>query len=180
MRANSYSYYNLKKYLRFADQTSMRNVLKDSNDTNEHYVIVPRSWFNSYLGDKKKGDFLVHLAGRPKKSKKPKDLHLLIKNDIEWYTAMTNKDLRKIVLEYYNLPKEQQLKVYYFISIIILIKTNLSFHIFIIILFFFFKKKKKKEKKKKEYYIHLSIQTIIKLLFIQIIFILLNNFLIIV
>jgi len=111
IRATSYSYYNLEEYLRFADQTSMSNVLKFSNDTSEHYIIVPRNWFNSYLGDKKKGDFLVHLAGRPQKSKKGKILRLQIKNDTEWYTAMTNKELRKNVLDYYNLPKEKQLKI---------------------------------------------------------------------
>ncbi len=42
--------------------------------------------------------------------KKAKDFHLQIKNDTEWYTAMTNKNLRKEVLEYYDLPKEKQYK----------------------------------------------------------------------
>jgi len=96
MRANSYFYYHQEKYLSYADQSSINNVLTGSNDTDEHYIIVPKSWFNRYLSSKRKGDFLIHLAGKKQgKSERARDFRLQIKNDTEWTTAMTNKELRK-------------------------------------------------------------------------------------
>jgi len=89
MRANSYFYYHQEKYLSYADQSSINNVLTGSNDTDEHYIIVPKSWFNRYLSSKRKGDFLIHLAGKKQgKSERARDFRLQIKNDTEWTTAM--------------------------------------------------------------------------------------------
>ncbi len=111
MRATSYFYYNQDKQLKFAEQSSINNVLTSSNDANEHYIIVPKNWFNSYIDDKLKGDFLVHLAGQPEKSDKARDVRNLIKNETEWHTAMNSRNLRKKVLEYYDLPKEEQINI---------------------------------------------------------------------
>jgi len=113
MRAYSYFYYHPDRYLLFADQSSINNVLTSSSDAEEHYIIVPKYWFNSYIDDKEKGEFLVHLAGQSDKSLKAKQFRLEIKNDTEWYTSMNNNDLRKKVLEYYDLPKENQHKIHF-------------------------------------------------------------------
>jgi len=113
MRAYSYFYYHPERYLLYADQSSINNVLTSSNDTDDHYIIVPQYWFNSYIGDKEKGEFLVHLAGKRDKSIIARLFRLQIKSDPRWFTAMTSKDLRKKVLEYYKLPKEQQQKIYF-------------------------------------------------------------------
>jgi len=113
MRAYSYFYYHQDRYLLFADQSSINNVLTGSSDTEEHYIIVPQYWFNRYIGDKEKGEFLVHLAGESEKSLKAKEFRLQIKNDTEWYTSMNSSDLRKKVLEYYDLPKEKQHKIHF-------------------------------------------------------------------
>jgi len=39
---------------------------------------------------------------------KAKQFRLEIKNDTEWYTSMNSNTLRKKVLEYYDLPEENQ------------------------------------------------------------------------
>jgi len=108
MRAYSYFYYHSDRYLLFADQSSINNVLTGSSDADGHYIIVPKYWFNSYIDDKEKGEFLVHLAGQSDKSLKAKQFRLEIKNDTEWYTSMNSNTLRKKVLEYYDLPEENQ------------------------------------------------------------------------
>jgi len=111
MRSTSYFYYHQEKFLTWADQSSMNNVLTGSNDTDEHYVIVPQHWFNRYFHNKKKGEFLVHLAGKRSKTEKARIFRSEIRNDSDWYTAITNRDLRKQVLEYYDLPKEKQHRI---------------------------------------------------------------------
>jgi len=111
MRASTYFYYNQEDYLLFADQSSMNNVLTSSKDTEDHYIIVPQYWFNSHIDDKQKGEFLVHLAGQHNKTERARKLRSQIEEDPEWYTSVSSKDLRKKVLEYYDLPKEQQKKI---------------------------------------------------------------------
>lgn len=64
MRATSYFYYHQEKYLLFADQSSKNNILTASNDTDEHYIIVPQYWFNTYIGDKKKRSFFNSFSRR--------------------------------------------------------------------------------------------------------------------
>jgi len=111
MRASTYFYYNQEDYLLFADQSSMNNILTSSKDAENHYIIVPQYWFNSHIDDKQKGDFLVHLAGQRNKTERARKLRSQIEEDPEWYTSVSSKDLRKKVLEYYDLPKEKQEKI---------------------------------------------------------------------
>lgn len=76
----------------------------------DHYTIVPQSWFNSYLDNKKKGDFIIHLAGQSYKDNKARTMR---KNVLKYryYRYKKNEDIRKIVLEYYNLTKSQQYNI---------------------------------------------------------------------
>jgi len=106
MRSMSYSYFNNKKNLRYADQSSMNNVLTFDNET-DHYVIVPQTWFNSYYNVNSKGDFLIHLAGIVEKDKEAKNYRKEVAEDKEWYGKSSAK-MRKEVLEYYDLPKDEQ------------------------------------------------------------------------
>jgi len=111
MRAMSYSYYNNKlgQGLKYADQSSMNNVLIEGEES-DHYVIVPQTWFNSYIGLNTKGEFLLHLAGHVKKDEEAKEFREHISQDKEWYKKSSAK-MRKEVLEYYDLPKEKQNKI---------------------------------------------------------------------
>ncbi|ORX80542.1 hypothetical protein BCR32DRAFT_268809 [Anaeromyces robustus] len=108
MRSLSYIYYNRKMRLEFSDQTSMNNVLVTDKE-DKHYVIVPQHWFNNYPGEKQNGDFIIHFAGlKDKKDGDSKQLRKEIYDNPEWFTAKTNKKLRKEVLEYYKKPKSEQ------------------------------------------------------------------------
>ncbi|ORX76243.1 hypothetical protein BCR32DRAFT_236712 [Anaeromyces robustus] len=112
MRVMSYSYYNIQKPLEFEDQTALNNVLVESKDDEEHYIIVPQDWFNSYLSNKEKESFLIHLAGESNKNWKAYFLrNENINNNGKYY--IKNKELRKKVLKYYKLPKEKQHKLEY-------------------------------------------------------------------
>jgi len=106
MRAISYSYYD-KKGLKFADQSSLNNVLTKSKHDKEHYIVVPQSWFNSYIGLNKNGDFLLHLAGHVNKNEEATTFREHISSDESWY-GKTNKEMREEVLKYYALPKKEQ------------------------------------------------------------------------
>jgi len=110
MRAMSYSYYNKNKSLKFADQSSINNVLTETKDDRDHYIIVPQTWFNSYFGVETHGDFLLHLAGIVGKDNESKLLREEISSDKTWYSK-TSKKMRKEVLKYYALPKRKQHKI---------------------------------------------------------------------
>jgi len=106
MRAMSYSYFNDKKGLKYADQSSLNNVLYESKEE-DHYIVVPQNWFNSYIGLNKDGDFLLHLAGHVHKDSEAETFRNHIKSDKKWYSK-TNKEMREEVLKYYLLPKDKQ------------------------------------------------------------------------
>jgi len=113
MRSISYQYYNRKVKVGFADQTSMNNVLVTDKE-DKHYVIVPQRWFNIYSYLKKPGDFIIHLAGRPKKDELSKEIHNEIYANDDWIKAKTNKQLRKEVIDYYNKPRSEQESTFYY------------------------------------------------------------------
>jgi len=110
MRGMSYSYFHKNKGLKYADQSSLNNVLTESKEDDTHYIIVPQSWFNSYIGLNKNGDFLLHLAGHVHKDSEAKTFRDHISNDETWY-GKTSKEMREEVLKYYALPKEKQHKI---------------------------------------------------------------------
>jgi len=110
MRAMSYSYFHKDKGLRFADQSSINNVLTESKEDKDHYIIVPQTWFNSYYSTRKHGDFLYHLAGIVGKDHEAEIAREDVSNDSNWY-GKTSKEMRKEVLEYYALPKDKQHKI---------------------------------------------------------------------
>jgi len=106
MRVMTYPYYNKEKYIINDDQTSLNNILLEFDESN-HYVIVPPSWFNSlYI---KKGDFFYHAMGGNKKTNLNNFLNYT-KDNKEWYSR-TNKEMRKEVLDYYNLNKDEQIQI---------------------------------------------------------------------
>jgi len=105
MRAMSYSYFNDKKGLKYADQSSINNVLFESEENN--YIVVPQNWFNSYIGLNKDGDFLLHLAGHVTKDSEAETFRNHIKSDKKWYSK-TSKEMREEVLKYYSLPEKEQ------------------------------------------------------------------------
>jgi len=107
-RSIAYQYYNINKEVLFADQTSMNNVLLEGEDEKKHYVIVPQSWFNVYPGWKSPGDMIIHFAGRKNKTEDVVKFNEELDQNRSYFSAKTNKSLRKEVLEYYDLPREQQ------------------------------------------------------------------------
>jgi len=106
-RSLAYQYSRPDFNLEYADQTSMNNVLLEGHEQN-HFVIVPQSWFNVYPGWRRDGDLLIHLAGVPDKNKAVLRIKDEIDNNEKYLTAQTNKSLRKEVLEFYGLPREKQ------------------------------------------------------------------------
>ncbi|ORX42330.1 hypothetical protein BCR36DRAFT_463805 [Piromyces finnis] len=109
MRAISYPYFHKKELIQFDDQTSLNNVLIETNEE-EHYIITPPEWFNSQQAIK--GNFLNHIMGGNLNYKNRK-LNKFIEdsnNDDEWY-AKTNEKMRKEVLEYYHKSKNEQIKI---------------------------------------------------------------------
>lgn len=114
MRANTYNYFSDGKKLRFADQSAIRNVLMEGHEE-EHYIVVPQTWFNSYNCEDKKnircvirGDILVHFPGKKEtKVNRMEEFIKKIEGNSEW-TSRTTSEMRKMALEYYNLPKDQQ------------------------------------------------------------------------
>eukprot|EP00833_Pecoramyces_ruminatium_P005443 jgi/Orpsp1_1/1179475/evm.model.c7180000069468.1 len=109
MRAVSYPYFNIEKEICQSDQTSLNNVLIESNEFN-HYVIVPQQWFNNF--HIKKGEFLYHIMGGTfeEKNKILKEFYNKTKNDDDWFSK-TNKETREEVLNYYELPKNLQINI---------------------------------------------------------------------
>jgi len=118
MKACSFTYYNKEKNLLYADQSAMLHVLLDLHEEN-HCIAVPQKWFNSYCcsndtydGHIEKGDFLLHYAGQINKENDSENMRKLISQDDSWYSK-SNSEMRKTVLEYFNLPKEKQHKLEY-------------------------------------------------------------------
>jgi len=113
MRACSYSYFNKDTFLTFADQSALLHILIEHQE-DDHYMIVPQNWFNSYYcgdnpceGELKKGDFLVHYAGYVNKGQISEMVRDMIKKDKEWYSR-SSREMRETVLNYYRLPKDEQ------------------------------------------------------------------------
>jgi len=111
IRTLSYQYYHIDKVLPFADQTSINNILLEDKE-DEHYVVVPQSWFNTYPDKRHGGEMILHFAGRKDKDKDLKETRDEIDNDPSYLTAKTNRILRKEVLEFYKLPKDKQGKIW--------------------------------------------------------------------
>eukprot|EP00833_Pecoramyces_ruminatium_P006880 jgi/Orpsp1_1/1180912/evm.model.c7180000075104.1 len=107
MTTSSYAYYHSKKILKYSDQSSLNNALVEQKE-DEHYVIVPQNWFNSYLDNFNKGDFLVHLPGISNKDEEAKKLRSQILEDEAFYRNKTSQQMREEVLAYYKLPREEQ------------------------------------------------------------------------
>jgi len=105
-RVMSYPYYNKEKILRRPEQDALSNILLEFKES-EHYVIVPPEWFNTSLI--KKGGFLYHIMSKRKNERFFKFLNTS-KGDEEWYSR-TNEDMRKEVMNYYKLRKEEQLQI---------------------------------------------------------------------
>jgi len=104
-RAISYQYFNKEKIIRYHDQTSLNNVLIESNET-DHYVIFPQQYFNNR--HYKKGEFLFHnFGGGSGKEIRFKEFFNKYKIEEGW-DLKTNEETRKEVLDYYALPKEKQ------------------------------------------------------------------------
>jgi len=112
MRAMAYPYYHEETALRYSDQSSLSNILIE-NGEEEHYVIVPQHWFNSYPHTYHSGDFLIHFAGEADKDWRARDIRMKLKHHISRYTSKTSKEMRKEVLEYYRLPREEQHQIGY-------------------------------------------------------------------
>jgi len=113
MRSVAYHFYNKKLKVGFADQTSMNNVLVTDKE-DQHYVIVPQQWFNVYTNSKKPGNFIIHFAGRKEKGRESKEHREKLYANNDWINAVSNKKLRKEVLDYYSLPRAQQNKTYFY------------------------------------------------------------------
>lgn len=116
MRCSTYAYYHNEAYLRFSDQSAMEQVLIDFKEVN-HYRIVPQNWFNSYCcetdhfqGSVEKGDFLIHFAGYTDKNGIYNVYSKAVSKDRSW-RSRTNEEMRAMVLKYYSLPVEKQLKL---------------------------------------------------------------------
>jgi len=112
-RALAYQYYHKNKYLKYADQTSMNNILVKNKKEKVHFVIVPENWFNTPPDKRHSGDMLLHFADSKDKNKDSHDIRMKLRNDPDYLTAKTNAEQRKEVLEYYALPKEEQQKLVY-------------------------------------------------------------------
>jgi len=108
MRAISYPYHNINHLIYNYDQSALNNVLLESNDESEHYIVVPQKFFNSYPeGERTIGSFLVHFSGFSNKDVEASNLRYFVQQDKSWQSK-TNMEVRQEVLEYYNLPKSQQ------------------------------------------------------------------------
>jgi len=107
------------------DDNEDMNDDEDENEENNIYNIYDLEREDKYennnenenkkkikVTDKDKGNFLIHLAGLPDKAGIAKIMRSKVMNDIKSYTSKTNKELREEVLEYYNRPKNQQLKIF--------------------------------------------------------------------
>jgi len=105
-RAISFAYY-YKKKLKYADQTSLNNVLVMDKE-HSHYVVVPQHWFNNYPGMIQPGDFLAHFAGFKDKSLGIKKTNERLKTFDNHFASQTNESLRKEVLEYYENQKKNK------------------------------------------------------------------------
>jgi len=106
IRAISYPYFNTEKELYFPEQISLNNILIESNEF-EHFRIVPEQWFNiRYI---KSGSFLLHIMGGPN-DEKIEYFKRIINNteNEEIWNSKINEEIRKEVLKYYNLPRENQ------------------------------------------------------------------------
>jgi len=106
MRSITYPYYKPDKKLIYIDQQVLNNVALE-NEEDDHYVIVPCSWFNGHYSD-----FICHLIGGHKEQKWNNFNEKL--NNVTSHPEIfskTNEQIRKEVLEYYAKPKDQQVQV---------------------------------------------------------------------
>jgi len=106
IRALSYTYYHNEKNLEYLEQTCINNLLLESGE-DEHYIMVPQTWFNAYLSNVEEGDFLIHLAGEKEKDWKARDIRTKIRQ-YQYWLKKSNQDIKEAVTQYYNLPKEEQ------------------------------------------------------------------------
>jgi len=74
--------------MHFFDQTSMNNI---------------------NINSKKPDSFIVHFAGAKDKNNESKMVREELFTNYDWISAVTNKKLRKEILEYYNKPRSEQL-----------------------------------------------------------------------
>jgi len=112
MRSISFAFFHKNKKLGFADQSALNDVLT-GDEENEHYVIVTQSWFNTFPNKRNPGDFLLHFAGRYNKTGDMKKTIKELRNETDYTTAKTNRQMREEVLNYYNLPDSEKLHVKY-------------------------------------------------------------------
>jgi len=110
MRSISYPYFNGKKVLSNPDQIALNNLLIEANES-DHYVIASQDWFNNRRLNH--NSFFMHfMAGNTEqKTKQYKEACEKIKDDKGFYER-TNEEVRKEVLKYYALPKEEQIKIH--------------------------------------------------------------------
>ncbi|OUM67734.1 glycosyltransferase family 34 protein [Piromyces sp. E2] len=100
----SYFYYNPDKVLKYPEEAALNNILIENKES-KHYVIVPHHWFNTYPDKREKGDFLLHFCYRKLSGGDSKKIRNEIRNDPEYISAKTNKNLRKeeiFILYEYN------------------------------------------------------------------------------
>ncbi|ORX42278.1 hypothetical protein BCR36DRAFT_407095 [Piromyces finnis] len=108
-RAMAYPYYRSKMLLGLDDQTALNNVLIEFKEE-EHFIIVPHQWFNTFQPNK--DGFLLHIMGGNQR-KKERYLRKFFKasnNSSEWISR-TNEDMRKEILDYYHKDRKDQLNI---------------------------------------------------------------------
>jgi len=108
-RSVSYAFTHQASFIYYSDQTSMNNVLFESNGSeNEHFAIVPQKWFNMYVAETTPGYLLIHLAGVTIKDVRARHLRELILNNTRYYSK-TSEEMRKEVEEFYQHPIQYEL-----------------------------------------------------------------------
>ncbi|OUM60469.1 glycosyltransferase family 34 protein [Piromyces sp. E2] len=106
MRAKSYQYFNKEEDLYFVDQAAINNALVAGHEE-RHYIIVPEDWFNTWFDDIKPNSFVYHFSGRDiNKNKESARFRELMNSNPNWCASLTNKKLRKDVLDYYEKNKD--------------------------------------------------------------------------
>ncbi|ORX81900.1 hypothetical protein BCR32DRAFT_327107 [Anaeromyces robustus] len=114
MHSLAYQYFIGGKFLEYADQTSMNDVLFLNNeDERKHYAVVPQNWFNAYPNKRHKGDMVLHFAGRINKKRDSNYTRTELKNDPDYLKARTNQKMRQEALDFYAKPIENQRKLRY-------------------------------------------------------------------
>ena len=107
MRAMTYPYYNIENEIKTSDQTSINNLLIEADEL-EHYVVLPQRFFNTRIY--KEGEFLYHIMGT-KGGGKEKLFREFLNVDFHTLNNKTNAELRKEVVDYFNLPEEKKLHI---------------------------------------------------------------------